>query len=331
MMRACVLILLMAAACSGPAPAVTFQATPGATPSGGYLPLGWIVVDETNVDRPIAGVTVSVYMDAGGSAHKTVQTDAAGRAEIEYLAGKYLRIESTVPGYVGMRTTWLAEVAKPINNNQHRLAMKRAVPVGGRVVDENGQPVAGACVTARIDEPQIEDPDFSPCYDEQITSPVFTDAQGQWRCDSIPYAKPDDQFYLKVEHPDYLPMEGIGRPSSGNVSTFGVEYFESLNYAEFCAGRGETVLKRPAGIKVYVRDKAGNFIRPAVFSTVGKRKLLVKAKSVASNEEQGFYIMDRVPRGKQTVVVWASGYEETRFEPEFDNPYPVYNIVLKRR
>jgi hypothetical protein len=104
-----------------------------------------LVVDQ-QTKQPIAGLRVV----SNGRNRFTGTTNAEGRVQVTVPAGKDPNVVLRVSGknYVPMRLVWA-----PYNPNfrgeiptEYTLAMERGTKVGGKIVDDGGQPVAGATV-----------------------------------------------------------------------------------------------------------------------------------------------------------------------------------------
>ena len=105
---------------------------------------------------------------------------------------------------------WIA--AKQFPANTH-LRMARAVPIGGLVVDPDGNPVAGAQVAfnnqpdpASVKRPQSDD------FGWPFWITATTDAQGRWEIDRIG-KEAIRSMYGSASHSDYV---GTGMIFAGN-------------------------------------------------------------------------------------------------------------------
>ena len=84
--------------------------------------------------------------------------------------------------------------------------LESGVNAGGRVVDEEGKPIAGAKVQVMMTtDLKPADSDGRVIYDCWLASggdAVTTDAEGRWRIDKVPKS-PRGELILLVSHPDY--------------------------------------------------------------------------------------------------------------------------------
>ena len=124
--------------------------------------------------RPLAGAIVV-------SKGATNTTDAAGRAA---AAG---------PGVIVRKSGYAPMKMDASGNVDFKLTP--AETLRGRVIDERGDPVAGAVITVIVPGPLSAErfavEDF----------PVTSDAEGRWMCDFVP----EDSAYVRIEfsHPDF--------------------------------------------------------------------------------------------------------------------------------
>ena len=135
------------------------------------------VVDESRA--PIAGARVILR-------GAQLVTDAQGRFEGR-TTSRYesARVEVLAAGFA--RETFRRTITRPGVVEVADLVLERGALVGGRIVDESGQPVAGA--------------EVRPWYEDR---PVATSAaDGSFELDSIPVGDEDDGSWIYATHADY--------------------------------------------------------------------------------------------------------------------------------
>jgi uncharacterized GH25 family protein len=124
-------------------------------------------------------------------------------------------------------------------------------PIGGLVKDERGRPIEGAEITVafhdwtRSPDEDLLEPQRISADDPSPYVRVRTDAEGRWRCSSLPADPgPNSALRLRVEHPDYVSDTG------------GFQRQLSLRTARAMTG----VLPMKSGVSVsgLVRDTKGN-------------------------------------------------------------------------
>ena len=157
-----------------PAHATTRLETDGQRDLTVTLGPGLAVAGEVRGSRhgePIAGADVILYADDGP--HRA-RTDASGRYQLADLPSGKARIEARAPGYAPASRASLVLVSE-----LPRLELEDEAAISGIVVDERGQPVAGARV-ARGHVPVYLAAAGAP------TSVVLTDTAGVFRLGQLP-------------------------------------------------------------------------------------------------------------------------------------------------
>jgi hypothetical protein len=144
-----------------------------------------LVIDQ-QTKQPIAGLRVV----SNGRTRYTGTTNADGRAQVTVPAGTDVNVNLRVSGknYVPMRLVWA-----PYNRNfrgeippDYTLAMERGTKVQGKIVDDSGQPVAGATVILDFQKSSAnphEQFDLSP-YNR--AKQIKSGADGSWTFDGAP-------------------------------------------------------------------------------------------------------------------------------------------------
>src|SRR5207253_9091276 len=109
----------------------------------GGIPVSGRVLDPDG--KPVAGAKFAIIDDEAGAAIPQLASDAEGRFAFELPRTREVRnprqVVASAPG-VGL--AWLSE---PRDNAEFRLVPD--LPITGRVIDLQGQPVAGATVAVR--------------------------------------------------------------------------------------------------------------------------------------------------------------------------------------
>ncbi len=173
------------------------------------------VVDDAT-GQPVADAAVKVWHNERGATTEQLSwtTDAAGRAVVESPAGKLLGmyISASAPRHVPVRLdlTFGAKTSAERGEQAHyTLRLPQGTRVGGRVVDERGEPIAGARL--RVSAEPVEGHGFEPgvprpiCYEEFVT----TDADGRWYCDRLP--KEWSNVFVMLAHPDFVDDDSLRR------------------------------------------------------------------------------------------------------------------------
>ncbi len=158
-----------------------------------------ITVLAQDTGKPMADVEISGFIDRK---IKLLRTDKAGKARIDLAGAAFLDILSFdvfVEGYVQQRFAYSKyEADKPPLPAQLQVILwPGEETVGGKVVDEQGRPVAGAKVEIWGNVGGKKDP-----HELVYMIVAKTDAQGLWRCRST---RKMTWAYLYLSHPDFLP------------------------------------------------------------------------------------------------------------------------------
>jgi 5-hydroxyisourate hydrolase-like protein (transthyretin family)/peroxiredoxin len=162
------------------------------------------VVDSAT-HAPLAGVKVE-YSRSGEEANAA--TGADGRCRIEYSPDvKFLSLSARAEGRVPVRVSWDLRRSKQAVPEQHTLSLEPGTKIGGRVVDDAGDPVEGATVMLHIRKQVSKSPDERV---DVAYVPVKTGADGRWSFDQAP-AEFDTidlgTYHLKYATGAYYPME----------------------------------------------------------------------------------------------------------------------------
>ena len=147
----------------------------------------------------VAGATVAAQPRGGGDPLATT-TGADGRYRLGPLAGE-LRVTVTAVGHGGAARELSAPrvTRAPLLRQEDFILARADAELEGRVVDTTGTAVRGA--TARVDAPGLTG-----------VPPSVTDAAGRFRITGVPVGR----HRVRVEHPDYPPLEAELRTGVGN-------------------------------------------------------------------------------------------------------------------
>jgi RNA polymerase sigma factor (sigma-70 family) len=191
-----------------PAAAMTDEAPPAQRPAEART-MRVIVLDPQG--KPLAGAKVSTNIlshEAGVKAKRDYETDAGGTVRVELPKTFFvLRVWASKKPYVSMVAGWDEdELVKGVPvPAEYTIRLAPRVTIGGRMVNEQGLPIADAKVQVRLDHPpKPADSDGRTLYNAGEV--VTTDADGRWHTDDIP-DDPRVEVSLQVTHPDYVPNE----------------------------------------------------------------------------------------------------------------------------
>ncbi len=182
------------------APAVA-TAAPAEEPPAVRLPETLVArVVDRRTGRPLPGAVVQLQLTGAEKEYRFggQRADADGRVTLDLPPDGFEQgaILARAPGCQPLRY----ELFSPLQNKTLELALKRGVTIGGVVTDPAGTPVAGARVKilgTRKDE-------VGQVVEFEIET-VATDAQGRWRCASVPPSPKHLSF--EVTHPAFYPAD----------------------------------------------------------------------------------------------------------------------------
>jgi len=157
-----------------------------------------ITVLAKDTGKPLANASISAYVDRKMEFYRT---DANGKARIDLTGRAFLDVMSFdvfVEDYVQQRFAYSKyESDKPPLPAQLQVNLwPGEETLGGKVVDEQGKPVAGAKVEIWGYLGEKRDP-----HELAYMVDARTDARGQWRCRSF---RKMTWAYLYLSHPDFL-------------------------------------------------------------------------------------------------------------------------------
>lgn len=171
-----------------------------------------LLVARAEDEKPIPGARVLVESWRGSRPDRTLDatTDTNGLLEIPVPAHAFrdLRIWVSAEGRVPMISDWHAyEFTEPVV--AHTILLNPGQTAAGTVVDESGNPVAGAKVYFEglgLDLGKRDNASFHPDL-----SASFTDANGHWTTTQLPESPAQGQASICVKHPDFTPAQpGVG-------------------------------------------------------------------------------------------------------------------------
>lgn len=249
--------------------------------------------------KPVPNIPVEYRQRASGK--RSVQnlvSDAFGVLEVSIPRETVERVEITtrLEGFADRRLAWRPENGEEIPG-EYTLKVERAVRIGGRIVDDQGQPVTGAKVTLAYQMDAVaalarESHDYGSVG-------VETDSNGAWGIHRLA-----DEVIRRsaiwVEHPDYpAPAVVLVAREAG---------------AEEALRAGEHVIQFPAAgatVRGFVRDMEGNPV-PDARVLLGKRGES-KAREAAPALDGSFEFQNVQP-GKHLLTAQSDRYAPSTVE-----------------
>lgn len=219
----------------------------------------------------------------------TTQTDAKGVARFDVpddaIAGmcQSLRIDADKRSSVVIN-----QVSQHINS----VRLYPMQTYGGKVVDSQDKPVAGALGIVRI--PELMNSEFDDHAQHYILDmTVFTDENGHWQLEAPKV--PDMQIQVRWMHDQYL---------SNDWDDWGDEAKPQLSMDQLIEKQAVTVLERGQTVEgiVYGKDEKP---LPAVMIKVGEDLMCAQNVVGAFTDDKGHYKIQNLPSGSQVLTAVA--------------------------
>jgi beta-lactamase regulating signal transducer with metallopeptidase domain/uncharacterized GH25 family protein/thiol-disulfide isomerase/thioredoxin len=233
--------------------------------------------------KPLADANVhsSIWTEEKGfKANRDYKTDAAGIAVVK-LPTTYdiVRLWASKKPFVTRFAGWEKNdlVARGLPA-EHTMRLAPGVTIGGRVLDEQGSPVAGVKIR------------------EQSLDEVTTDAEGRWRMDCAP-DNPKATFELLVFHPDYVSDESWG----------GLQADADITTAMLRQGTATLKLKHGVSVRGRVTDPAGKPVKGALI-VQGEHPYFASTPSEFPTDADGRFRLPAMPPGERVLTVIAPGW-----------------------
>jgi hypothetical protein len=248
-----------------------------------------LLVDQTT-GRPVADAEVKIVFN---NRPLHARTDQNGRASLALPSVHPDRfyLEACKAGYEETTYSRHRQHFREAMPSTLTLEMKPTVPIGGRVLDENRNPLPGARV-------ELTSPDYSP----ERSFPFFcrvaiTDAQGYWRQEMAPEIL--NRLTMTVQKEGYQARRGIplSRMEEGLPA-----------WAALRKGMASVAMKKGYTLEGNVRDLRGTPIPYAVVSFRNRAGQRVLADTTA--DEKGFYRVSGLGADPITVQAYSSHHSE---------------------
>ncbi len=262
--------------------------------------------------EPVPDVAVDYWCWNGTAVdRKTLHGTHAGVCEVRFPrhTATQLQLTSQSEGFADTRLQWRPDRGEQVPF-EYTLRLERAVPIGGTVVDPDGQPVAGAKVGfghgELTDARRPENHSFSWLQ-------VETDGEGRWEVSRIAN-EILGRISGSAEHPDFVRSESVevARDPAAEPRLRARQYVFQLR-------RGVTV----RGVVV---DREG---QPVFDATVRVGMLgEVHTRETRSLADGSFEVAACTP-GRKPVAAEAPGFAAATIEADIDETTPPLRLVLQ--
>ncbi|HLH54569.1 MAG TPA: sigma-70 family RNA polymerase sigma factor [Verrucomicrobiae bacterium] len=281
------------------------------SPSSNALHLVLVAADS---GKPVPAVQIDYRGFEGEKfSGKTLTATRFGICDVEIPRGSITKLELTtrIDGFADTRLHWEEGQVKAIPFN-YTLRLVRPVPIGGRVLDPDGQPVAGA----KVGFNHRDDPSNAASPEDHFFSwiQVSTDSNGTWRIDRVA-SEMLRLLYGGASHPDYVESEFVFLDQNPEAE----QKFKNQTFM-FHLGRAVTA--------------RGTVIDPDGAPIAGAKVLVGKRGSSdsrsAKTQPDGSFVVAGCRPGKSALSAEAEGFAPTTMEVEFSPDSQSFRLTLQR-
>ena len=208
----------------------------------------------------------------------------------------YFGIQAIKDGFVPAEFFYNRPEARTELPGNYTLFLEPGVPVGGFILNEQGQPIEGAAVRLRLPGSDIIKP-FG-IGEAKLTKwelqPAITDTNGFWRFNECP--NDADEFWIRLWHPDYV-YETV----AGTKQDPAMEELRNMTSV--------MVMRRGFTVSGQVLNLGGQPIKGARIIRGSTRFIDAERIMVSTNtDDQGKFRFINADPGKMTLTVKADGF-----------------------
>jgi uncharacterized GH25 family protein/thiol-disulfide isomerase/thioredoxin len=262
------------------------------------------VLDPQGKPLSEAKVHASIWTEEKSfKANRDYKTDADGAAQVELPKTYFLvRLWAGKKPFVTMFSHWERnELASGTRlPEEYTIWLEPGVTAGGRILDKQGQPIAGAKVQVMLrgaTEPFKGDGRTS--YDIWLATgndAATTDAEGRWRIDNVPN-NAQGELSLLVSHPDFISDDSWGQLQNDAGITTAMLRNETATLT----------LKRGISVQGQVTNPAGKPIKDAIV-VQGDDPYSSNMPCKFPTDADGRFKLPALPLGERTLTVIAPGW-----------------------
>ena len=263
------------------------------------------ILDEEG--QPLAGALLRVgtwYVDGydGYRVPKEHHADAAGTVALRLPKNlEILRLWPKQKGYVGLfknfgRGTHGQGELLP---DEYEFKLAKGHPIGGLIVDEEGNPVEGVHVRVKVDG----GPGVSTWLTDSFGQPtVRTDSEGRWQLGNAPAPRKEScKFEVKLSHDDYVADKFWGESQQA----------QGIGTAELRRGDAKIVLHRGTSIHGLVTDTKGKPITKG-WVVWNDEPYFFDGTYEAELRADGRFATPPLPGGEHPISIVAPGFAAQR-------------------
>lgn len=274
-------------------------------------------IEAADVGKPVPDVELDYWRwPAGGDSihQKPLHADRFGVCKVPVPDGTTeLTLVSQRDGFADTLLDWRPDRGETIPD-EYTLRLARAVPIGGLVMDADGNPVADAQVSfGNLADPARQTRPQSDNFGWPFYIPTTTDAQGRWQIDRI------GQEAMKnivgaASHPDYV--------GSAHIYTDR----DTKAKAQLLAGTLVFALGRAVTVRGIVVDSQGQPITGARV-LVGEQG--VTGSRETTNRVDGTFVVVGCAPDQHVITAQAEGYAPATLNVELTNISQPIAITLR--
>ncbi len=291
---------------------------PVAKPPASARSVRVVVLDPRGKPVPGAKIHASIWTDEKDfQTKRDYKADANGSTQVGLPATfTILRLWASQSPYVSMFAHWEQDelAAGGTVPAEYTFHLEAATSAGGRVGDEQGNPIAGARVQVNLSGEAIPAGGESHAsYSGSLTESsggATTDAQGRWNIDNVP-DQPTLKLILLVTHPDYHCDENWQQSqNAAGVTT-----------AMLRAGTATLKLKPGVIVRGTVTDPTGGPLKDALVIH-GDDPYFASTQCDFPVDTDGHFRLPALPPSPTTLTVIAPGWapQVRRIDPKVGLP-----------
>jgi beta-lactamase regulating signal transducer with metallopeptidase domain/protocatechuate 3,4-dioxygenase beta subunit/thiol-disulfide isomerase/thioredoxin len=256
--------------------------------------------------KPLSGAKIHAGIwteEKGFKANRDYETDAMGLAHVELPKTlTILRLWAGKEPLVRMFANWEQNELATIRRlpDSYTFRLEPAVSAGGRIVDEQGQPIRGARVQVMLaNEPRPRGGDGRVSYDVWLATQddaARTDAEGGWRIDNVPN-DPRVELRLLVTHPDH----------ESDLMWGQAQFAAGVTTAMLLKGTARLRLKGGVIVRGRVTDPTGKPVAGALV-VQGDDPYFASTPSEFPTDGDGRFQLSALPQGERNLTVVAAGW-----------------------
>lgn len=234
--------------------------------------------------KPMADVAVDI--DVAGMAFP-MPTDEEGIVSFNVPDKGRTKVTIKHDGYLAQGVSWNPGEEVP---DTFDFPMKKGVPIGGVVHDEQGQPIEGVKIEGvMIIDGTSDLPGGGKVVPYLGGELATTDNDGKWKLNSAPEEKTELQ--LRFTHPQYVSDQGYG--------------YRGGTWDELRSLEKIVVMEKGISVAGTVTDPDG---KPVLSAKVGLGTDYIQSNMMATTDAQGKYILSNMNPGPNTLTVFSNNF-----------------------